>query len=193
MELILKACDFAAKKHKGQKRKDIYETPYINHPIEVANLLTSCGITDTDTLIAALLHDTVEDTDTKIEEIVNLFGENVGKIVQECSDDKTLPKKMRKQLQIEHASKISIAARLVKLADKYSNLHDLHDNPPKTWNLEQMNGYAVWSYAVYLKLKGCNELLESKLLDLFSTFGINSLNEDELEKQLQKYYENMKS
>src|SRR5581483_1438704 len=159
MDRLLNAIDFAAKKHKNQRRKDANATPYINHPIEVTDLLAQAAVTDVDILMAAVLHDTIEDTKTSFEELVNNFGLTVANIVMECTDDKSLPKETRKQLQISHAETMSTAAKLVKLADKYSNLSDLASNPPTSWRPEEIRGYAIWCFAVFLKLKGSNHLL----------------------------------
>lgn len=126
--------NFAAIKHRDQRRKDSKETPYINHPVGVAHILSSEGnITDLDVLMAALLHDTVEDTDTSIDEIENVFGPKIRGIVAEVTDDKSLPKQERKRLQIEHALTASREAKLVKLADKLYNLRDLQKEIPQGW------------------------------------------------------------
>ena len=117
-----KCLNFAAIKHRDQRRKDPQKTPYINHPIGVANILSEEGdVTDLTTLMAAVLHDTVEDTDTTFEEIEENFGAEIRKIVEEVTDDKKLPKMERKQLQIEHAKHASPKAKVVKLADKLYN------------------------------------------------------------------------
>uniref|UniRef100_G3WBF1 Guanosine-3',5'-bis(diphosphate) 3'-pyrophosphohydrolase MESH1 n=1 Tax=Sarcophilus harrisii TaxID=9305 RepID=G3WBF1_SARHA len=130
--LLLEAADFAARKHRTQRRKDPEETPYINHPIGVARILThEAGITDIAVLQAALLHDTVEDTNTTLEEVEEHFGAEVRRIVQEVTDNKELPKQERKRLQVENASQSSRAAKLVKLADKLYNLRDLNRRTPK--------------------------------------------------------------
>ena len=188
MNRLSVAYHFAAIKHRSQRRKDNEATPYINHPIEVAKLLAENGVDDPDTLIGAVLHDTIEDTYTTPEEIRNLFGENVLRIVKECSDDKSLPKEERKQLQIEHARQISVQAKLVKLADKYSNLKDLLSNPPKKWSKDEIYGYAYWSFAVVKALSGTNSGLENKLSELFKGFGITNPTDQELEALLAKYY-----
>ncbi|XP_064373850.1 guanosine-3',5'-bis(diphosphate) 3'-pyrophosphohydrolase MESH1 isoform X1 [Dromaius novaehollandiae] len=123
---LLEAADFAAEKHKAQRRKDPEGTPYINHPLGVARILAQeAGVTDIVVLQAALLHDTVEDTDTTFSEIEERFGEEVRRVVEEVTDDKTLPKAERKRLQIEHAPGCSRRAKLVKLADKLHNLRDI--------------------------------------------------------------------
>ncbi len=128
---LLQAVSFAAKKHIAQKRKGNDAAPYINHPLEVANLLANVGkVEDYDVLIAAVLHDTIEDTETTKEEITELFGSNVCGMVLEVTDDKSLPKSERKQKQIEHAPHLSHGAKLIKLGDKISNIHDIIENPP---------------------------------------------------------------
>jgi len=123
---LFEALAFAAHKHRAQRRKDVEASPYINHPIALARTLAvEGGVTDTRTLIAAVLHDTVEDTDTTFEEIGAVFGAKVADIVREVTDDTTLDKADRKRLQIEHAPHLSKRAALVKLADKTSNLRDV--------------------------------------------------------------------
>ncbi|XP_014333540.1 guanosine-3',5'-bis(diphosphate) 3'-pyrophosphohydrolase MESH1 isoform X3 [Bos mutus] len=129
---LLEAADFAARKHQRQRRKDPEGTPYINHPIGVARILThEAGITDIVVLQAALLHDTVEDTDTTLDEVELHFGDQVRRLVEEVTDDKTLPKLERKRLQVEHAPQSSPGAKLVKLADKLYNLRDLNRCTPE--------------------------------------------------------------
>lgn len=189
---VLKATDFAAKKHINQRRKNSERSPYINHPIDVANTLAQCGVTDADVLCAALLHDTVEDTNTTFEELELEFGQRVANIVRECTDDKSLPKHVRKQLQIEHANTISKEGRLVKLADKLSNISDLSTNPPKSWTPSEINGYICWAFHCYLALKNTNEMLEQKLLEVFSKFGVQEdSDKGELAQQLESYYQSM--
>jgi len=139
---IIKAVNFAAIKHKKQKRKDGEGTPYINHPIGVANFITEIGkINDLATIQAALLHDTVEDTDTKLDEIEKEFGTEVKDIVAEVTDNKSLPKAQRKKLQIENAPHKSKKAKIVKLSDKLYNLRDLMRAPPENWQLIHIQGY----------------------------------------------------
>lgn len=164
LALILKCVNFAAVKHKNQRRLDVDETPYINHPIGVAYILTSeANVQDPDVLLAALLHDTVEDTDTTFEEIEFHFGETVRKIVQEVTDDKSLPKMERKRLQIVHAATSSFKAKLVKLADKLYNLRDLQQALPKGWSEERRREYFIWSKKVVDNLRGTNQALENAL------------------------------
>jgi GTP diphosphokinase / guanosine-3',5'-bis(diphosphate) 3'-diphosphatase len=158
---LISAIKFAAQKHRQQKRKDEAGTPYIIHPIEVVDLLyNEGGVRDTGVLIAAVLHDTVEDTGTKPEEIKEVFGEDVMKLVMECTDDKSLPKAERKRLQVENASHKSPRAKLIKLADKISNIQDLVKAPPKDWPLERKLEYLEWSSKVVAGLRGENPRLE---------------------------------
>lgn len=160
--LILRALAFAAHKHKDQRRKDVGASPYINHPIALANILCNeGGITDPHVLCAALLHDTVEDTETTPEELAEDFGEAIRNIVMEVTDDKTLPKAERKRLQIEHAAHASPSAKLVKLADKISNLRDVADTPPADWDLERKQKYFDWAKKVVDQVRGVHPELEA--------------------------------
>lgn len=160
---LVEAASFAAKRHTGQTRKGSDQEPYINHPLEVANLIASVGrIEDIDVLIAAILHDTIEDTDTTADELTALFGEEVTKIVLEVTDDKSLPKQKRKDLQVEHAPHLSTEAKLVKLADKISNITDVTKNPPSDWSTERRREYVDWGTSVVDGLRGVNQHLEEK-------------------------------
>ncbi|MGB3298175.1 MAG: HD domain-containing protein [Phormidesmis sp.] len=158
---FLQALSFAAYQHRNQHRKD-NKTPYINHPIAVANiLLNEAGITDESVLVAALLHDTVEDTDTSFDEIEQRFGRVVRNIVAEVTDDKTLPKAVRKQQQIDHASGLSDRAKLIKLADKTANLRDMISAPPKGWSTLRIDDYLEWGNAVVNQIRGIHPQLEA--------------------------------
>ena len=166
---LLKAISFAAKKHAAQKRKGADEEPYINHVLEVANLLANVGqVTDFDVLIAAVLHDTVEDTATTATEIDEKFGANVGKMVMEVTDDKSLPKAERKLLQIEHAPHLSDGAKLIKLGDKISNIRDVTENPPDGWSLNRRIEYVNWGEQVINGLRGVNANLEKHFDELIA-------------------------
>jgi (p)ppGpp synthase/HD superfamily hydrolase len=159
---FLQALHFAAHKHRDQRRKDLHRTPYINHPIAVANiLLNEAGVTDECVLIAALLHDTVEDTKTTFEEIEQHFGQMIRAIVSEVTDDKSLPKAVRKQQQLEHASQLSDRARLVKLADKTANLRDITAATPEGWSVSRLDDYLEWGKAVINNLRGTHPQLEA--------------------------------
>jgi len=158
---LVEAASFAAQRHTGHHRKGDTAEPYINHPLEVANLLANVGgIDDIDVLIAAVLHDTVEDVGVKTEEIVERFGERVAGIVMEVTDDKSLPKEERKRLQVEHAPHLSHEAKLVKLGDKISNITDVPNNPPKDWLIGRRRQYVEWGEAVVAGLRGSNPSLE---------------------------------
>ena len=161
LELLMEALQFATVKHKSQVRKDADRTPYIAHPIAVCKLLVQVGkINDIEILMASLLHDTIEDTDTKPEEITLYFGEKVTAYVLEVSDNKTLQPQERKRLQIEHAPFLSYGAKLVKLADKINNVYDIGKCPPPNWNYERKNNYLQWAEKVVDKLGNINENLE---------------------------------
>jgi GTP diphosphokinase / guanosine-3',5'-bis(diphosphate) 3'-diphosphatase len=167
--LLFKALTFAAHKHRLQTRKGKEPIPYINHPIAVANLLVNVGkVTDTATILAAILHDTVEDTPTTLQELKKQFGPAVSKLVAEVSDDKNLPSEQRKRLQIEHASTLSRRARLIKLADKTCNLRDVVGDPPKGWSLERKREYFDWAERVVEKVRGTNPALEHAFDAAFS-------------------------
>jgi GTP diphosphokinase / guanosine-3',5'-bis(diphosphate) 3'-diphosphatase len=163
--VLLKALKFSAEKHRHQRRKDREESPYINHPIEVAELLLRVGqVEDADIVTAAILHDTIEDTDTTPEEIEQLFGGRVLSFVKEVTDDKTLPKEVRKARQVETAPHKSIGAKQIKIADKISNLRDIVHSPPAKWSDERRLDYVNWSERVVAGLRGVNPALE-KLYD----------------------------
>lgn len=159
--LLLAAAVFAARKHSTQRRKDADATPYINHPLALADVLANVGrVTDTDVLCAALLHDTLEDTDTRAGELRAEFGPAIAGIVLEVSDDKSLAKQARKDLQVEHASQLSEQAKLVKLADKICNLRDIAASPPEGWSQERKREYFAWSKRVVDGMRGTNAALE---------------------------------
>ena len=146
---FIRALAFASRKHSQQRRKDVDASPYINHPIALVSILAvEAGINDRDTLCAALLHDTIEDTDTSVEELVEAFGGPVASLVQEVTDDKRLPKAERKLRQVEHAAHLSAKARSVKLADKIANLRDVADSPPVNWSLARRQEYFDWAKQV---------------------------------------------
>lgn len=162
LKLLLKTLAFAAAKHKDQRRKDVDASPYINHPITLANVLCNEGhVTDVEVICGALLHDTVEDTDTEPEELEVEFGKAIRDIVMEVTDDKMIPKGERKQAQIEHTAGISDKAKLVKLADKISNLRDVANCPPPDWSLERRREYFDWANAVIDRLRGVDAGLEA--------------------------------
>lgn len=159
--LLLKAMRFSADKHRNQRRKDNAHSPYINHPIEVAQLLWDVGgVHIVEVLLAAVLHDTIEDTNTRPYEIREQFGPEVLSLVLEVTDDKSLPKADRKRLQIENAPHKSTGAKLVKLGDKCCNVRDLVVMPPENWSLERRREYLLWTEQVVAGLRGTNAALE---------------------------------
>lgn len=165
-QLILKAAHFAAHKHRNQMRKDEEKTPYINHPISVAKIISEIGnIEDSEVLAAALLHDTLEDTETTVEELIDNFGERVCSLVEEVTDDKTLPKLERKQRQIDHAKEISEGAALIKLGDKISNVTDITDTLPTNWDSNRRLEYFEWAEKVINNCPKVNEKLENHFKD----------------------------
>jgi guanosine-3',5'-bis(diphosphate) 3'-pyrophosphohydrolase len=174
---ILGAIRFAAAKHRDQRRKDADASPYINHPIEVAEVLARVGeITDLTVLQAAVLHDTIEDTATTESELEERFGPEVARLVREVTDDKSLPKAERKRLQIAHAPQLSPLAKLIKLGDKICNVRDVTHSPPNEWSLERRLEYLEWSRQVVGGCRGVNDALE-RLFDEVLSIGIDRINE----------------
>jgi|SRR5262249_41728036 len=169
LPLILNALEFASLKHRDQRRKDPNASPYINHPIALAGVLCrEGGVLDPVVQAAAILHDTLEDTQTTPDELRAEFGEKIASIVEEVTDDKNLPKAERKRLQIEHASGISREAKLVKLADKICNVRDVADHPPAKWDLARRREYFEWAKAVVDGLRGTHAELERKFDEAYA-------------------------
>ena len=165
---LIDALAFAAHKHRDQRRKNIAASPYINHPIALAHVLVCEGkIEDVTVLCAAILHDTVEDTETTLGEITARFGAEVAGIVGEVTDDTTLPKARRKALQVEHAPHLTRAAKLVKLADKICNVRDVADDPPANWPVERRIEYFEWCKTVIDGLRGIHPVLEETFDDAY--------------------------
>jgi GTP diphosphokinase / guanosine-3',5'-bis(diphosphate) 3'-diphosphatase len=162
LALLLRALAFAAHKHRDQRRKDPEASPYINHPIALADVLVNEGaVSDIEVLCAALLHDTVEDTATTAQELKEIFGARIARIVAEVTDDQALPKAERKRLQVEHAGELSAEAKLVKLADKICNLRDVAERPPASWDLARRREYFDWAKRVVDGLRGVHPRLEA--------------------------------
>jgi guanosine-3',5'-bis(diphosphate) 3'-pyrophosphohydrolase len=169
MQLFVDAVDFAATKHRTQRRKDVDASPYINHPIALAHVLAiEANVDDDHALVAAILHDTLEDTETSFEELKERFGLSIAETVAEVTDDKTLPKLTRKALQIEHASHLSRQAKLVKLADKICNLRDVASSPPKDWPIERRREYFDWAKQVVDGMRGVHPGLEKIFYDAYA-------------------------
>ena len=148
MEILIKTANFAAIAHATQKRKDPEETPYINHPIGVCNLLCEAGVYDLVVLQGALLHDTIEDTTVTAQDITNQFGIQVAQLVLEVTDDKTHSSKDRKDAQVANTPNKSSNAKLIKMADKIYNLRDLERATPVGWTPERVRQYFEWSKKV---------------------------------------------
>lgn len=161
ISLVLKALSFSAEKHRNQRRKGAEAVPYINHPINVARILRETGgVREIAVIVAAILHDTVEDTETTFAEIEEHFGSVVRNFVAEVTDDKSLPKLERKRLQIEHAPRLSAGAKQIKLADKISNIEDVAFSPPADWSRQTRMEYLTWADDVVNGLRGCNQEME---------------------------------
>ena len=159
---LLQASAFAAEKHRDQRRKDIQQAPYINHPIAVAELLANTGnVGDVELLMAAVLHDTVEDTATSFDELTAAFGQSVSDLVGEVTDDKLQPKERRKQLQIDNAPRKSDRAKQLKIADKICNIRDIDNDSPVNWDGERKLEYLVWAVNVVEGCRGVNAALDA--------------------------------
>ncbi len=161
--LLARAIAFAGNKHAEQTRKDKKETPYIEHLFAVCTALMLTGeVTDQEILAAAMLHDTLEDTETTPEELENIFSARVRALVEEVTDDKSLRKEERKYFQIEHASRLSKDAALIKLADKISNVSDIIFNPPRDWTVQRREDYLTWAEAVVAECPHANPALKER-------------------------------
>jgi guanosine-3',5'-bis(diphosphate) 3'-pyrophosphohydrolase len=161
--VFLRALHYAARCHANQRRKGSSHAPYINHPISlVMELWQTGGVRDRDTLVAALLHDTIEDTGARPEDIREQFGEAVLSLVLEVTDDKSLPKAERKRLQVVNAPHKSPRARQIKLADKINNVFEIAHDPPADWSLDRRREYLDWTKQVIDGLRGHSLALEAR-------------------------------
>lgn len=163
IQRILGAARFAAEKHAQQKRKGQNGEPYFNHLLEVAELVAaSSGDLDVELVMAAFLHDTVEDTGVTLRELEEHFGQDVAALVAEVTDDKSLPKEVRKQLQVQNAHRKTTRAQTLKLADKISNLRSIVASPPVGWNLERKQQYFEWAREVVSGIAAPNPYLKAE-------------------------------
>ena len=163
LQLVSQAACFAADRHRGQMRKGERGTPYLNHLAEVAALVASQTNGNDPALVAsAWLHDTVEDTATTREDLVHHFGEDVAALVMEATDDKSLPKAERKRLQEVHAPHKSPRAKILKIADKLSNVREVLSDPPSDWDMARRRDYIEWAMRVVAGLRGGAPLLETE-------------------------------
>jgi (p)ppGpp synthase/HD superfamily hydrolase len=164
--MVMKAADAAARWHVHQRRKGAAVEPYINHLLEVASLVAEATSgADPDLVVAALLHDAIEDQEVPRDMIADSFGEGVAKLVEEATDDKSLDKEERKRLQIETARKKSDRAKILKLADKTSNLRAIAASPPPNWSVQRRLNYVGWAREVAAGLKGVSPWLEQQFDD----------------------------
>src|SRR3954468_5048115 len=160
---LLRALEFAALKHRDQRRKGNHQAPYINHPIQVATLVATVGnCEDVAVLQAAILHDTIEDTDATPDEIEREFGAEVRVLVLEMTDDMSLPSQQRKLEQINRAATLSKRAKLIKIADKIANVGDIARHPPPDWSDDRRRKYFAWTKQVIDRVRGVNPALEAR-------------------------------
>jgi (p)ppGpp synthase/HD superfamily hydrolase len=163
LNAILKAAAAAARWHAMQKRKGTAGEPYINHLLEVAELVNEAtGGKDPNLVIAALLHDAIEDQGIDRGTIAARFGEDVAALVEEVTDDKSLPQEVRKRRQVEEAAGKSHRAKILKLADKISNVTAIGADPPADWPIERQRAYVQWGRDVVAGLRGASPELERK-------------------------------
>ena len=168
-DLILRAVAFAAHKHRDQRRKDKDASPYINHPIALAKVLwQEGGVRDAQVIAAALLHDTLEDTETTWQELRGDFGEEIADVVLEVTDTKWIRKEVRKRLQVARAARSSDKAKLVKLADKICNVRDIAAHPPAGWALERKRQYFDWAKEVVDQIRGTHAELEQRFDEVYA-------------------------
>jgi guanosine-3',5'-bis(diphosphate) 3'-pyrophosphohydrolase len=175
LRLLVEAAGFAAHKHRKQFRKDADRTPYIQHPLAVARALAEeGGVDDPELLAAALLHDTLEDTDTSAAELEAAFGPRIAALVAEVTDDKSLPKAERKRLQFERAGRASPAAQQLKIADKLCNLRDIVAIPPADWSAERKREYFDWAKSVVDRIRAANLRLAAEFDAVYSVLPANA-------------------
>jgi guanosine-3',5'-bis(diphosphate) 3'-pyrophosphohydrolase len=161
LRLVSEAADFAARRHSGQQRKGRGSEPYVNHLAEVANLLSiAADGTDAELVAAGWLHDTIEDTATTREELAQEFGERVTALVVEVTDDMTLPKQERRQKQIVDAPRKSPGAKLIKIADKISNIRARILPQPSQEERDDLIDYVGWAEKVVAGCRGVNAVLD---------------------------------
>jgi (p)ppGpp synthase/HD superfamily hydrolase len=171
VQRILAAAKFASEKHATQKRKGAAAEPYVNHLIEVAQLVAdSSDELDVNLVMAGFLHDTIEDTWTTADELERAFGEDVLSLVLELTDDKSLPKEVRKELQVEEAPRMSARAQVIKLADKISNLRSILTSPPANWNTQRKREYFKWGRRVVDALSAPNPILKAEFDRTYAMF-----------------------
>ncbi len=167
---FVEVTEFATEKHKFQRRKGYLKIPYINHPVKVCKILADCGEINTELLFAAMLHDTIEDTDTTAKELTEKFGIKVANLVMEVTDNMKLNEKVRKNLQITNASKLSHYAGLIRIADKIANINDMI-NYPLNWTKKRKLKYIDWAIDVFNNCKGKNAQLDNAFEEICKKAG----------------------
>lgn len=161
LQQLVGSLSYSAVQHQDQRRKNARKTPYINHPIALLHVLVvEAGVQDKSALNGALLHDTIEDTDAEEEDLRARFGNAITDVVVAMSDDKSLPKDVRKQLQIDHAKDWNYSARLAEYADKICNMRDLLVEFPEGWTLQRVREFFDWAKAVIDQIRGTHEKLD---------------------------------
>jgi guanosine-3',5'-bis(diphosphate) 3'-pyrophosphohydrolase len=172
VQQVLDAAHYAAEKHTSHRRKGAAAEPYLNHVIEVAHLVsTALSEPDANLVVAALLHDVIEDAGVTAAELTGRFAQDVTGLVLEVTDDKSLPKEERKRLQIEHAPKLSVRAQTIKLADKISNLRSILSSPPADWDYERKKQYFEWGKRVVDGLTTPNPILKAEFEKTYQRLG----------------------
>ena len=170
VRLISEAAELAARRHNGMARKGRGNEPYINHLAEVANLLAAATDgADAELVAAGWLHDVIEDTDTTREELARKFSDRIASLVVECTDEMSLPKAERRRRQVVDAPKKSAGARLIKIADKISNVGARIHSDPTTEERNDLADYAGWAEQVVAGCRGGNAWLDTKFDDMVRT------------------------
>lgn len=182
-----RALQFAIKYHDDQRRKNKEGLLYLTHLVGVANLLVEAECEEC-VVIAGLLHDVIEDTQTTEELVKAEFGDHIAYLVKQVTNIESDSKLEIKKAQVEKSAKFSYGASLVKLADKIDNLRDLNVSPPLSWSPEYVEGYFIWCYAVCKNLFGLNRYLDNKALEIFKSRGITELTDEQFNEKLEKYY-----
>jgi guanosine-3',5'-bis(diphosphate) 3'-pyrophosphohydrolase len=161
LRLVCEAAELAARRHNGMARKGRANEPYINHLAEVANLLsTATDGADAELVAAGWLHDCLEDTETTREELAQKFSERVASLVVECTDDMSLPKNERRRLQVVNAAHKSPGAKLIKIADKISNIGARIVSDPSAEERADLVDYTDWAEQVVARCRGGNAWLD---------------------------------
>ncbi len=169
MQIILAALGFAERKHRNQRKTDAAPSTNIRQPIQLAHVLGVEGnIADEQVIAAAILHDTIEDTETTNEELRQQFGLTIAEVVEEVTDDMSIPPQMRKRHQLEQAPQYSRRAKLIKLAEKICDLRDMADNPPPDLTIQQIRDYFDWSREVVDCMRGISPSLEAAFDDVYA-------------------------